>query len=87
LLKIPPQRGIRHCRLLREGQDPCDIYVPEGTSPGKLVQIQAYGATLKKVEGSREKTAEVAMEVVSNAFYASHCWNPFFLHGTKNVCL
>ena len=62
---------------------PCDIYVPEGTSPGKLVQIQAYGATLKRVEGSREKTAEVAMEAVSNAFYASHCWNPFFLHGTK----
>jgi threonine synthase len=23
------------------------------------------------------------MEAVSNAFYASHCWNPFFLHGTK----
>ena len=62
---------------------PCDIYVPEGISPGKLVQIQTYGATVKRVEGSREKTAEVAMEAASNAFYASHCWNPFFLHGTK----
>jgi threonine synthase len=61
----------------------CDIYVPQYTSPGKLVQIQAYGATLKKVEGTRERTAEVARKAASKIPYASHCWNPFFLHGTK----
>src|SRR4030042_202943 len=61
----------------------CDIYVPQYTSPGKLVQIQAYGATLKKVRGSREKTAEKAMKAASRIYYGSHCWNPFFLHGTK----
>ncbi len=61
----------------------CKIYVPESTSPGKLAQIQAYGATLKRVEGSREKTAEDAVESASKFYYASHCWNPFFLHGTK----
>jgi threonine synthase len=61
----------------------CEIYVPRSTSSGKLVQIQAYGAHLKKVEGSREKTAEEAMEAASKIYYASHCWNPYFLHGTK----
>lgn len=61
----------------------CEIYAPQGASLGKLVQIQAYGAILKKVEGSRERTAEAAMEVASKIYYASHCWNPFFLHGTK----
>jgi threonine synthase len=61
----------------------CEICVPQSTSSGKLIQIQAYGATVKKVEGSREKTAEVAMETASKIYYASHCWNPFFLHGTK----
>jgi threonine synthase len=61
----------------------CEIYVPQSTSPRKLVQIQAYGATLKMVEGSRERTAEKAVEVASKVPYASHCWNPFFLHGTK----
>lgn len=61
----------------------CDIYVPHDTSPGKLVQIQAYGGTLKKVDGSREKTAKRAMKAASETPYASHCWNPFFLHGTK----
>ncbi len=61
----------------------CEIYVPQSTSREKLVQIQAYGAVLKKVEGSRERTAEKAMEAASGIPYASHCWNPFFLHGTK----
>jgi len=61
----------------------CEIYVPQYTSSGKLIQIQAYGAAFKKVEGSREKVAERAMEAASKIPYASHCWNPFFLHGTK----
>jgi threonine synthase len=61
----------------------CEIYVPHDTSSGKLIQIQAYGGTLKKVEGSRERTAEKAMEAAYKIPYASHCWNPFFLHGTK----
>lgn len=61
----------------------CEIYVPNSTSSGKLIQIQTYGATLKKIQGSREKTAEKAMEAASKIPYASHCWNPYFLHGTK----
>jgi len=61
----------------------CEVYVPQYTSPGKLIQIQAYGATLRRVEGSRERTAEMALEAASKTPYASHSWNPFFLHGTK----
>ena len=61
----------------------CEIYVPRSTTPEKLVQIRTYGALLRKIEGSREKTAETVMKVASRIFYASHCWNPYFLHGTK----
>jgi len=61
----------------------CEIYVPESTTKGKLAQIEAYGAILKKVEGSREMTAEVTLKAALKTYYASHCWNPFFLHGTK----
>jgi threonine synthase len=61
----------------------CEIYVPRYTSSEKTVQIQAYGAILKRVQGSRERTAEVAIGAASKIPYASHCWNPFFLHGTK----
>jgi threonine synthase len=61
----------------------CEIYVPRSTTPEKLVQIQTYGAHLRKIEGPREKTAEAVMKIASRIFYASHCWNPYFLHGTK----
>ncbi len=61
----------------------CDIYVPHSTSRGKLAQIESYGATLRKIKGSRERTAQVTMEAAKRAYYASHSWNPYFLHGTK----
>ncbi len=61
----------------------CDIYVPEKTSPAKLAQIRSYGARLVLVPGTREQTALAALEAARNTYYASHCWNPFFLHGTK----
>ena len=51
----------------------CEIYVPQVTSSEKTVQIQAYGVTLKKGQGSRERTAKVAMEAASKIPYASHC--------------
>ena len=60
-----------------------NIYVPEKTSPGKLVQIQNYGANLIKVPGSREDTANAVLKAAKDIFYASHTWNPFFFHGTK----
>ncbi len=61
----------------------CEIFVPQSTSPEKLAQIEAYGAILRKIEGSREETARRAMEAARQIYYASHCWNPYFLHGTK----
>lgn len=61
----------------------CDIFVPEATSPGKLAQLAWYGATVHRVPGSREDTARAALKAARNSYYASHAWNPFFLHGTK----
>ncbi|MFF4538193.1 threonine synthase [Streptomyces aureus] len=64
---------------------PCDVYVPEGTSAKKLEQIEAHGAKLRVVEGDREATARTAREAADEdgVFYASHVFNPYFLHGTK----
>ena len=61
----------------------CRILVPEETSPGKLAQIEAYGATLCRVPGDREATARAAWEAAQTTYYASHSWNPFFFQGTK----
>lgn len=63
----------------------CDVFVPASTSEKKIKQIAAYGANLHKIEGSREKTAQTAIEEVENnhIFYASHIYNPLFWEGTK----
>ncbi|MFC8231018.1 threonine synthase [Streptomyces sp. NPDC057287] len=64
---------------------PCTVYVPEGTSPKKTEQIRAHGARLVTVPGGREATAEAARAAAGapGTFYASHVFNPYFLHGTK----
>ena len=61
----------------------CHIFVPADTSPGKLAQIQLYGATLNKIPGTREDTANAVLKAADTIYYASHYWNPFFFHGTK----
>ncbi|MFG2328785.1 pyridoxal-phosphate dependent enzyme [Streptomyces sp. NPDC048604] len=64
---------------------PCAVYVPEGTSAKKLEQIRAHGARLAVVPGGRDAAARAAQEAAGEpgAFYASHVFNPHFLHGTK----
>ncbi len=61
----------------------CAIYVPEIASPAKLRQVEAYGARLVRVPGSREATAEAARRAAAQTAYASHVWSPYFLAGTR----
>lgn len=61
----------------------CHIYVPASTAAAKLTQIEAYGAILHPVPGTREDTAQAALAAAEDHYYASHTWNPYFLHGTK----
>ncbi len=61
------------------------IFVPAATSAKKLEQIRAHGAELVVVPGDREATAAAARRAADEpgSFYASHVFNPYFLHGTK----
>lgn len=63
----------------------CDIYVPYNTSQKKIAQIEAHGAKVHIIPGSREDTAKAALNAVERGegFYASHVYNPFFYQGTK----
>ena len=63
----------------------CDIYVPEGTSPGKIAMIQAHGAAAHVVPGTRDHCADVCRAQVAQEgkYYANHVYNPFFYEGTK----
>lgn len=63
----------------------CDIYVPASTSEGKVGQIIAHGANIRKVEGNRIRTAEAAKNCENGALYIGHNWYPAFVEGIKTV--
>jgi threonine synthase len=67
----------------------CTIFAPAHASAGKLVQTQAYGATLNRITGSRDDVANAAIEAATEpgATYASHNWHPFFIEGVKTWAL
>lgn len=43
----------------------CDIYLRADTSPKKIAQVKAHGATIHTVDGSREDIAAAAQEAVA----------------------
>lgn len=61
----------------------CTIYLQSDTAPAKIAQMQAYGAHIEYVNGTREDVAQVALIAAQQTYYASHSWNPFFFQGTK----
>ncbi|MCP8950488.1 threonine synthase [Bacillus safensis] len=63
----------------------CDIYLSDETSPKKIAQIKAHGATIIEIRGTREDIAAAAQKAVDaeNVFYASHVYHPYFFEGTK----
>lgn len=63
----------------------CTLFVQKDTSPSKLAQMEAYGARLKLIDGTREDVAEAALIAAKHTYYASHVYNPYFLQGTKTV--
>lgn len=63
----------------------CTIYAPADTSPAKLVQIRAYRAEVVAVPGSRADTARAVQAAAKRTYYASHNWNPIFLHAMKTL--
>lgn len=63
----------------------CVIVAPSSAPKPKLAQIEAMGAKLCLVEGSRDQVAEKAVQLSESRFYASHSWHPYFLEGTKTI--
>ena len=61
----------------------CDVFVPDDVSPEKAAQIEVSGGNLHRIPGGRKATAEAALEAARVSYFASHCWNPYFFHGTK----
>lgn len=63
----------------------CTVYVPESAPAAKLAQIRGYGARVEKVAGPREAASRAVRRAARTKYYAGHCVDPFFVHGTKTV--
>src|SRR5579875_179638 len=63
----------------------CYVFTPEGVSGPKAKQIEAYGATLVKVAGGRDKVTEEAMKDRADTIYAGHVWHPYFHDGMRTM--
>jgi threonine synthase len=64
---------------------PCEIFVPERTSPQKIEWMEIAQAKVRVIRGSREETADATLAAATEpaTFYASHVYNPLFHEGTK----
>ena len=62
-----------------------EVFVPAATSSAKTAQISAVGARVRAIAGDREDVARACQAAAADAFYASHVWQPHFLHGTKTI--
>lgn len=64
----------------------CEVMVPNDTPAAKTRQAEAHGAKVTRVAGDREAVARAARQrAEAGEVYASHNWNPLFVHGTKTI--
>jgi threonine synthase len=63
------------------------IFVPATVKASKVRAIERAGATVERVEGSREAVTDACVEAVETGegWYASHAWNPAFFAGTATM--
>ncbi len=68
---------------------PAEVWVPQGTSPHKLAALAAHGADARMAEGDRATAAAAAAGRVTHTggYYASHVYQPVFVHGVKTWLL
>ncbi|RRJ33110.1 pyridoxal-phosphate dependent enzyme [Halocatena pleomorpha] len=70
----------------RAGLD-CTVYVPASAPSAKVRAIERTGASIVRVEGSRQDVTDACVAAVERGegWYASHAWNPFFFEGTATI--
>jgi len=62
------------------------VFVPADAPPIKPRLAGELGAEVVRVAGGRSGASEAALrDATAGAFYASHAWSPFFLHGAKTL--
>src|SRR5262249_51454575 len=65
------------------------IFVPAAVAPAKLIQIQAYGSLVVKVDGSYDDAVDLCMKAGRHFgwYQRSTGYNPFTREGKKTAAL
>ena len=63
----------------------CEVYVPAAVSGPKALQIQMYGASMVRVQGSRGYVTKAAQAEKGGSVYVGHIWHPFFRDGMRTL--
>lgn len=63
------------------------VFAPAHASPGKLRQIEAYGARIVTINGDRSEVTAAAQAHAQDtgAVYAGHLWSPYFIAGMRTL--
>ena len=64
-----------------------EVYVPAGTPTAKTGAAESYGSRVVVVDGNRAAASDAARSAIerSGSFYASHVYQPAFVHGVKTI--
>jgi threonine synthase len=63
----------------------CEIFAPSATSPAKLAQAAAHGASMRLVDGGRPDAEAAGQSPQAGSAYAGHNWHPAFLAGVSTL--
>lgn len=63
----------------------CNLYIPAGTSSGKVVQARCFGANVHEIAGTRDAVALAAQAGLDGSAYGGHNWHPLFVEGVKSI--
>jgi len=69
--------------IVREEELSARFMSPNLLQKGNWPRSRLMGPFSTGSRGPGRGPAEITLEAASKTYYASHCWNPFFLHGTK----
>jgi threonine synthase len=65
----------------------CNVFVPSTTSPFKLRQMAAYGASISKIDGTRQEVLEAARDFAkkNGGYYCGFQINPFATEANRTI--
>jgi threonine synthase len=77
--------GLAYAMYAARANLTAHIYVPHYLNENRLFHLNLLNAKVHVISGTRKDVSDAALIASEKIYYASHAWNPFFLHGVKTI--